>query len=269
MSSINDKAARIAAMKAKKASMDAARGLSATNVATARSIGSKSLSRAQVSGIVLSVPRPGERCMHVDMKVTQVEDSKTGGLMLMPATEANPTFALAPFTDEKGDYAYKYDDKYQKTSERKPLELGEMGIATVKLLDAPKGGADWNVPLCLAPGQTLTLNSAALMPVYKTGTCIVATYKPSDAAEVIVQKPLDFELPALAFQTVCTDATIAKRNMALSLGTGGFATAWRSVNATDPTKQYASTVMANERTSLLDPKGTWMKEMAGVAAECY
>ena len=267
MSSSNDKAARIAAMKAKKATADAARGISATNVVTARSTGSKSLSRAQVSGIVLSVPRPGERCMYVDIKATQVEDSKTGGLMLMPATGANPTFALAPFTDDKCDYAYKFDDKYQKTSERKPLELGEMGITTVKLLDAPKGGADWNVPLCLTPGQTLTLSSAALTPVYKTGTCIVGTYKHSEAVAAIAKKPLDFELPALAFQTVCTDATIAKRNMALSLGTGGFATAWRSVNATDPTKQYASTVMANERTSLLDQKGIWMKEMAGVAAE--
>ena len=265
--SSNDKAARIAAMKAKKATADAARGLSTTNVVTARPTGSKTLSRAQVSGVILSAPRPGERCSYVDIKLAKIEDPKTDGLMRIPSIAANPTFALAPFTDEKGDYRYMYDDKYQKTSERKPIELGEMAITTVKLLDPPKGGADWNVPLCLTPGQTLTLSSAALTPVFKMGTCLVGTYKPSETAEPVAKKPLDFQLPALAFQTVSTDDTITNRNLALSVGTGGFATAWQSVPATDVTKQYAVTLMGNERTSILEPNGAWMKEMANVAAE--
>ena len=172
--SSSDKAARIQAMKAKKAAADAARGDGGGSNAGATN-GSATvvaLSRAKVTGTILSVPCTGERCKYFDMQVKSITDSKEPGRMLMPPTAGDPMSVVAPLTDEKGDYPYKYDDKYQKTSERKPIQLGEFGVTTVKLFDAPDGPVDWSTAKALHPGQLITLSCAAGSPLYKQGTCI-------------------------------------------------------------------------------------------------
>ena len=154
MSSNNDKDARIEKMKAKKAAADAARaGSGGSNAGTANRTATAPLSRAKVNGTIISVPRTGERCKYFEMQVDSITDSKEAGRMLMPPMENDSMLVVAPLTDERGDYPYKYDSKYQKTSERKPLQLGEFGIATVKLIDAPDGPVDWAAPKCLYPGQ--------------------------------------------------------------------------------------------------------------------
>ena len=79
-------------------------------------------------------------------------------------------------TDEQGDYQFKYDDKFRKTAERKPLELGEAGITTIKLLNGPKGPVDWVTPPSLFPGQTITVEGAAAFPIFKHGICIAGKY---------------------------------------------------------------------------------------------
>ena len=114
MSSI-DKKARIEAMKAKKAAGGAARGGSGSNTGAAAATAMTSLSRATVTGTILSVPRNGERCKYVDVMLQQTIDSKGPGRMLMPYMATDVLFSVAPFTDEKGDYPCKFDSKYQKT----------------------------------------------------------------------------------------------------------------------------------------------------------
>ena len=98
-------------------------------------------------------------------------------------------------TDEQGDYQFKYDDKYRKTTERKPLELGEAGITTIKLLNGPKGPVDWVTPPSLFPGQTITVEGAAAFPIFKHGICIAGKYH--DDGQSIPQAALDYELSSL------------------------------------------------------------------------
>ena len=98
-------------------------------------------------------------------------------------------------TDEQGDYQFKYDDKFRKTAERKPLELGEAGITTIKLLNGPKGPVDWVTPPSLFPGQTITVEGAAAFPIFKHGICIAGKYH--DDGQSIPQAALDYELSSL------------------------------------------------------------------------
>ena len=259
MSSNNDKDARIEKMKAKKAAADAARaGSGGSNAGTANRTATAPLSRAKVNGTIISVPRTGERCKYFEMQVDSITDSKEAGRMLMPPMENDSMLVVAPLTDERGDYPYKYDSKYQKTSERKPLQLGEFGIATVKLIDAPDGPVDWAAPKCLYPGQKITLSCATASSLYKQGTCITGMYV---SGEVLPSKALDFELPAKAFFNVANNSSLAARNMALSMGVGGLAGEWQGIAATDETKQFAITAMTNVRDALLKPDGAWMKAM--------
>ena len=265
MNSNNDKLARIEKMKAKKAAADAARaGSGGSNAGTAnRTATGAPLSRAKVTGTILSVPRTGQRCKQFEMQVDSITDSKEPGRMLMPPTENDSMSIVAPLTDEKGDYPYKYDDKYQKTSERKPLQLGECGIANVKLINAPDGPVDWAAPKCLHVGQKITVWCATASSVYKQGTCITGMYV---SGEVLPSSKLDFELPAKAFFKVANNRSLATRNMALSVGVGGFAGEWQIIPATDETKQFAITAMTNVRDALLKSDGAWMKAMIETVA---
>ena len=177
MNSNNDKLARIEKMKAKKAAADAARA-GGSNAGTTNRTATPLLSRAKVTGTILSVPRTGERCTHLEMQVGSITDSKEPGRMLMPPTENELMLVVAPLTDEKGDYQCKYDDKYQKTSERKPLQLGEFGVTTVKLYEAPDGPVEWAAHKALHPGQPIELSCAAGSTVFKQGSCITGKYVP-------------------------------------------------------------------------------------------
>ena len=108
-------------------------------------------------------------------------------------------------TDEQGDYQFKYDDKFRKTAERKPLELGEAGITTIKLLNGPKGPVDWVTPPSLFPGQTITVEGAAAFPIFKHGICIAGKYhdrtrcpQPSSHFGVAPPRPADLTIADLA-----------------------------------------------------------------------
>ena len=262
-----DKRARIEAMKAKKAQNDASRGVSLGSTGSDKLTRSanESLSRARVTATIVAPPRPGERCVHVDVKLNSIEDSSAGGKLLMPATAQGSLFSVLPLTDEQGDYPYKYDEKYRKTTERKPLELGEASITTVKLLNAPKGPVDWATPPSLFPGQTITVEGAAAFPIFKHGICIAG--KHHDGAQSVAQAALDYEIPSLSFETIANDSGLGQRNMLLSLGMGGYSDAWSLVDATDSTKQFAVTGLNNERNAMLSPDGSWMTAMAKVGAE--
>ena len=89
----------------------------------------------------------------------------------------------------------------------------------------------------------------------------------NDGAQSVAQAALDYEIPSLSFETIANDAGLAKRNMLLSLGMGGYSDAWSMVNATDSTKQFAVTGLNNERNAMLSPDGSWMTAMAKVGAE--
>ena len=184
----------------------------------------------------------------------------------MPATAQGPLFSVVPLTDEQGDYQFKYDEKYRKTTERKPLELGEAGVTTIKLLNAPKGPVDWATPPSLFPGQTITVEGAAAFPIFKHGICIAGKCI-NDGAQSVAQAALDYEIPSLSFETIANDAGLAKRNVLLSLGMGGYSDAWSMVNATDSTKQFAVMGLNNERNAMLSPDGSWMTAMAKVGTE--
>ena len=248
-----DKRARIEAMKAKKAQSDASRGVSSTGSDKhSKGTNGSSVSRAQVTVSILTPPRSGERCMYLDVKVNSIEDSSTTGKLLMPATVQGSLFSVLPLTDELGDYPYKYDEKYRKTTERKPLELGEASITTVKLLNAPKGPVDWATPPSLFPGQTITMEGAAAFPIFKHGICIAGKHH-DNGAQSVAQAALDYEIPSLSFETIANDSGLGQRNMLLSLGMGGYSDAWSLVDATDSTKQFAVTGLNNERNAMLSP----------------
>ena len=263
-----DKRARIEAMKAKKAQTDASRGISLGSTGPDKhSKGTNgSLSRARVTATILGPARPGERCVYVDVKLNSIEDSSAGGKLLMPATAQGSLFSVVPLTDEQGDYQFKYDDKYHKTTERKPLELGEAGITTIKLLNHPKGPADWATPACLFPGQTITVEGAAAFPIFKHGIYIAGKYT-DGGQQSVAQVAMDYEIPSRSFETIANDASLAQRNMLLSLGMGGYSDAWSLVSATDSTKQFAVTGLSNERNAMLSPDGSWMTAMTKVGAE--
>ena len=100
MNSNNDKLARIEKMKAKKAAADAARaGSGGSNAGTAnRTATGAPLSRAKVTGTILSVPRTGQRCKQFEMQVDSITDSKEPGRMLMPPTENDSMSIVVPLT---------------------------------------------------------------------------------------------------------------------------------------------------------------------------
>jgi len=260
-----DKIARIEAMKAKRAQNDASRGISLGSTGSDNRSTNGPLSRARVTATILGPTRPGERCTYVDAKVSSIEDSSAGGKLLMPAMEQGSLLSVLPVTDEQGDYPYKYDAKFRKTTERKPLELGEAGITTIKLLNAPKGPVDWATPASLFPGQTLVIEGAAAFPVFKNGICIAGKY--FDDGTAVVHEAMEYEVPSRSFATIANDTGLAKRNMMLSLGTGGYSDAWSQAQATDQTKQYAVTALGNERSAMLSPTGTWMMAMSKVGTE--
>jgi len=157
-------------MKAKKAQNDASRGISLGSTGSTKGANNGSLSRARVTATILGPARPGEKCIYLDVKLNSIEDSSaTTGKLLMPVTAQGSLFSVLPTTDEQGDYQFKYDDKFRKTTERKPLELGEAGVTTIKLLNAPKGPVDWATPPSLYPGQTITVEGAAAFPIFKHG----------------------------------------------------------------------------------------------------
>ena len=262
-----DKRSRIEAMKAKKAQSDASRGVSFTGSDKhSKGTNGSSLSRAQITVTILGPARTGERCTYLDVKVNSVDDSSATGKLLMPVTAQGSLFSVLPVTDELGDFPCKYDDKFRKTTERKPLELGESGITTIKLLNGPKGPVDWATPACLFPGQTITIDGAAAFPIFKHGVCIAGKYS-DDGQSVARQAAMDYEIPSLSFYTIANDTSLAQRNMMLSFGTGGYSDAWSLVNATDSTKQCAMTALSNERSAMLSPTGTWMTAMANVGTE--
>ena len=263
-----DKRARIEAMKAKKAKNDASRGISLGSTGSDKLSkgGHGSLSRARVTATVLGPARPGERCTYLDVKVNSIEDSSvTTGKLQMPTAAQGTLFSVLPLTDEQGDYPCKYDDKFRKTTERKPLELGEAGVTTIKLLNGPKGPVDWATPPSLYPGQTITVEGAAAFPVFKHGIYIAGKYH--DGTQSVPQAAMDFEIPSRSFAIIANDTGLAQRNMLLSLGMGGYSDAWSMVNATDSTKQFAVTGLNNERNAMLNPDGNWMAAMAKVGTE--
>lgn len=263
----SDKRSRIEAMKAKKAQNDATRGISLGSMGTDnRSKSSNaSLSRARATLTILGPARPGERCMYLDAKVDSIEDTSVGGKMLMPSAKGS-LFSVLPLTDELGDYQYKYDDKFRKTIERKPLELGEAGITTIKLLNGPKGPVDWATPPSLFPGRTIMVEGAAAFAMFKHGVCIAGKYY-DDGQSIAQAAGMDYEIPSRSFDTIAFDAGLAQRNNMLSLGMGGYSDAWSLVPATDQTKQYAVTAINNERNEMLSPTGNWSTAMAKVGAE--
>ena len=263
-----DKRARIEAMKAKKAQNGASRGISHDSTGSDKlSKGANgSLSRARVTATILGPARSGEKCIYLDVKLNSIEDSSaTTGKLLMPVTAQGSLFSVLPTTDEQGDYQFKYDDKFRKTTERKPLELGEAGITTIKLLNGPKGPVDWATPPSLYPGQTITVEGAAAFPVFKHGIYIAGKYH--DGTQSVPQAAMDFEIPSRSFAIIANDAGLAQRNMLLSLGMGGYSDAWSMVSATDSTKQFAVTGLNNERNAMLSPDGSWMTAMSKVGAE--
>ena len=89
----------------------------------------------------------------------------------------------------------------------------------------------------------------------------------NDGAQSVVQAALDYEIPSLSFAIIANDAGLAKRNVLLSLGMGGYSDAWSMVNATDSTKQFAVMGLNNERNAMLSPDGSWMTAMAKVGTE--
>eukprot|EP00966_Prymnesium_polylepis_P310244 7167966-Prymnesium_polylepis.1 len=157
---------------------------------------------------------------------------------------------MAPMTDEKGGYLYKYED-YKKLDERKPVQLAEFGYTTVKINSAPQGPADWAANPLFFPGKEITINAEAVSSVYKQGTLLSGTLVSGTEDGASVKRPLDLELPQMGFELVANDATLARRNMALSLDTGGYANSWQFVLATDVTKQFATTTLTNVRDTLL------------------
>ena len=116
----------------------------------------------------------------------------------MPTAAQGSLFTVLPLTDDVGDYPCKYDDKYRKTTERKPLELGEAGVTTIKLLNGPKGPVDWATPPSLFPGQTITVEGAAAFPIFKHGICIAGKCI-NDGAQSVVQAALESDSRNLRF----------------------------------------------------------------------
>ena len=261
-----DKKARIEAMKAKKAQNDASRGISlgSTGADNRSKSTNGSLSRARVNLTILGPARPGERCTYMDAKIDSIEDPSVGGKMLLPSAKGS-LFSTLPLTDEYGDYPCRFDDKFRKTSDRKPLEIGEGGITTIKLLNGPKGPVDWATPACLFPGQAITIDGAAAFQMFKHGICIAGKF--CDDGTSVAQAAMDYEIPSRSFATIANDTFLGQRNMLLSLGVGGYSDAWSLVNATDQTKQFAVTALNNERNEMLSPTGNWTTSMSKVGAE--
>ena len=252
-----EKLARLAALKAKQSSVGAAR------VTTSQSNGgsngaTNSISNATVKLRITSSPRTINGAVYLDACVLGVTNAGAEGKrMLVPEVVEGSDFALAPMTDERGDYLCKYED-YKKTDERKPVQLAEYGYTTVKITNAPSGPVDWAASPALFPGNEITINGAAVSSVFKQGTLLSGAFVPGTADEASVKKPLDFEMPQMGFDLVANDATLARRNMALSLDTGGYTSSWQFVLATDGTKQFATTTQTNVRDTLLKSDGPFL-----------
>eukprot|EP00966_Prymnesium_polylepis_P239476 5538248-Prymnesium_polylepis.1 len=244
-----EKLARLAALKAKQSSVGAARVT--TSQSNGGSLGSNnSVSNAIVKVLITSQPRIIDRAVHVDARVLEVTNADVEGKRMLIPPMTGSDFALAPMTDERGDYLCKYED-YKKTDERKPVQLAEYGYTTVKIFNAPSGPVDWAASPALFTGNEITINGAAVSSVFKQGTLLSGAFVPGTADEASVKKPLDFEMPQMGFDLVANDATLARRNMALSLDTGGYTNGLQFVLATDGTKQFATTTLTNVRDTLL------------------
>eukprot|EP00966_Prymnesium_polylepis_P250280 5786748-Prymnesium_polylepis.1 len=191
-----EKLARLAALKAKQSSDGAARA--PTSQSNGGSLGTtNSISNATVKLLITSPPRTIDRAVHIDARVLEVTNAGAEGKRMLIPPVSGSDFAMAPMTDEKGDYRCKYED-YRKTDERKPVQLAEFGYTTVKITNAPSGPTDWAANPALFPGNEITINDAAVSSVFKHGTLLSGAFVPGTADEALVKKPLDFEMPQMA-----------------------------------------------------------------------
>jgi hypothetical protein len=258
---MSDRRAAIEKMKAKqaaKAPSARSRGGGGTSAA--------SQSSAKCELTVLSPMRRVGRDSLFDARIDSIiTDMVSDGRMLMPRHDVGKSvFTIGPLTDEKGGYLCEHTN-FKKTDQRKPMQLAEYGYTTVKLLQAPNGPVDWATHQALFPGSKVTMCGVAVTSPFKQGVQVIGTYVP--AAETAPPTgALDLEAPKLAFDTVADDKTLATRNAMLSLDTGGFEASWKVTEATDKTKQFVSTALSNERTTLLKGDGQWVKDMYDAAA---
>ena len=259
-----EKRARLAELKAQQNSD----GNSAASAPSGGNL-SSAASRATVKLQIISQPHTIDRATYFDARITEVTDSGVEGkrMLMLPSTPGSD-FAIAPLTDERGDYLYKFDSSYNKTDERKPVQLAEFGCTTVKISGAPNGPVDWATPPALFPGREITIEGAAVSSVFKQGTLLSGSFASALVAdEGESKKPLDLEIPKLAFGLVANDEDLVRRNMALSLDTGGVATGWQNSEATSPTKQFAVTTLSNHRSELLKPGGSFLKGLDASGAQ--
>ena len=144
-----EKRARLAELKAQQNSD----GNSAASAPSGGNL-SSAASRATVTLQIISQPHTIYRATYFDARITEVTDSGVEGkrMLMLPSTPGSD-FAITPLTDERGDYLYKFDSSYNKTDERKPVQLAEFGCTTVKISGAPNGPVDWGDTPRPLPGQ--------------------------------------------------------------------------------------------------------------------
>ena len=125
------KLARLAALKEKRTNDEAARAPSnGSSLGTTNSSISNNTAKVQIT----SPPRLINGIIQANVDVLEmIEESVEGKRVLIPPIEAGSDLALAPLTDEKGDYLYKLDAGYKKTSNREPLQLAEYRRITAKI----------------------------------------------------------------------------------------------------------------------------------------
>ena len=267
--SSEDKRARIAALKATLQEKTANNPVASRTSGQAAAVAS--LSRAEVKVKVLGVPRKAERgAVYFDGYVVDIEDSSGEGAMRIPSLSVpdDSAFAYTPLTDEKGDYPMKYDASYNKTDERKPLQMAEFGVTTVKVTGAPTGPVDWATSQALFPGKEISMSGAAMTTAFKQGTVLAGGYK--DACATTNGDSfthLDMEMSKEAFKLVAGNQDLALRNMMLGMDTGGFTNAWKNTDATNKTKLFAVTALDNERKTMFSANGPLTKGMELISGE--
>ena len=264
--STEQKRARIAELKAQQ---EGGGGRSVASVPSNSKL-SSARSGSEVKIQITSQPRKVNRDTHAECRIIEVTKSDVEGKRtLMPPTSPNSDFVIAPLTDEHGDYLCKYDSSYKKTDERKPVQLAEYGRTTVSISGAPDGPVDWATHPDLFPGtgKVITLTGAAVYNVFRQGTHLSGYFASAEPTGGDGHAHLDLEMPKLAFECVFNDEDLARRNIALSLDTGGWAQGWKGLPATNETKQLAFTTLSNQRSELLKPDSDFHKGLVASGEE--
>ena len=159
MSTKEEKLAKFKELRAKK---DAAQLQAGTHGSSGGSSGGK-IGSGTMKVEVLAPPFSFEGATAVTARVISSACAK------IPFVDQAP-FQIAPLMTETGGY------KTNSDKSRKPVEIAEYGVLTVKMKDAPKI-TGWATPPDLFPGAIIDVkNVPAIGDQYKVGACVIGSF---------------------------------------------------------------------------------------------